>query len=271
MTDRNWFLLAVVGYGAAAIYSVFVFRKGFRKDTWVSYGLLAAGFICHLSAMVRRGMSFDRCPTNNLYEATVFIAWTIVAAYLVIGLWPRLRFLGAFAAPLLFAIGVFALMPQLDPPRGAVPDFSGGLSSLHKALILLAFGAFGLSAVAGFMYLTQERDLKFRRVRALLSRLPPIQRLEKVMSGLVTSGFVLLTLGLGASVLYLRQNLHVYYTSDALAVYSGVVWLLYLGMVVARWKFAQRGRRIALGTIGSFAFVMLTFWGIYLLSGIHNP
>jgi ABC-type uncharacterized transport system permease subunit len=119
--------------------------------------------------------------------------------------------------------------------------------------------------------LTQERDLKFRRVRALLSRLPPIQRLEKVMSGLVTSGFVLLTLGLGASVLYLRQNLHVYYTSDALAVYSGVVWLLYLGMVVARWKFAQRGRRIALGTIGSFAFVMLTFWGIYLLSGIHNP
>lgn len=271
MTDRHWFLLAVMCYGLAATYSVFVFRRGFRKDTWISYGLLAAGFVCHMSAMLLRGISFKRCPTNNLYEATVFIEWTIVATYLVIGVWPRLRFLGAFAAPVLFGIGVFALMPQLDPPHGQMPDFSGGLSSLHKALILLAFGAFGLSAVAGLMYLTQERDLKFHRVRALLSRLPPIQRLEKVMSGLVTAGFVLLTLGLGASYLYLHQTLHVYYTGDALAVYSAVVWLIYLGMMVARWKFAQRGRRIALGTIGSFAFVMLTFWGVYLLSGIHNP
>ena len=41
-----------------------------------------------------------------------------MAAYLVIGLLPRLRFLGAFASPVLLAIGVFALMPALDPPHG---------------------------------------------------------------------------------------------------------------------------------------------------------
>jgi hypothetical protein len=35
-------------------------------------------------------------------------AWALVAAYLVVGLLPRLRFLGAFASPVLFAVGVFA-------------------------------------------------------------------------------------------------------------------------------------------------------------------
>ena len=58
---------------------------------------------------------------------------TIVAAYLVIGLWPRLRYIGAFAAPVVFAIGVFALMPGLDTP-GAKPQFNLGLVSLHAAL-----------------------------------------------------------------------------------------------------------------------------------------
>jgi ABC-type uncharacterized transport system permease subunit len=270
MTDRQWFLLAVVFYGAAAIYSIFVFRKGFRKDDWVNYGLIAAGLVCHMAAMVTRGFTFQRCPTNNLYEATLFLQWTMVVAYLVIGALPRLRFLGAFLAPVLLAIGVFALMPQLDPPYGAKPNFSGGLSSLHKALILLSYGAFGFAAVAGLMYLTQERDLKFHKTRALLSRLPPIQRLEIVMSRLIIAGFVLLTGGLVISALYLHQTMKVYFTADALAVYSFCVWLLYGGLVVARWRFAQRGRRMAMSAVGSFAFIMLTFWGIFLLSGIHN-
>jgi len=41
-------------------------------------------------------------------------------------------------------------------------------------------------------------------------------------------------------------------------------------LIISRWRFAQRGRRFALGAIGSFAFVMLTFWGVYLLSDLHR-
>ena len=54
-------------------------------------------------------------------------------------------------------------------------------------------------------------------------------------------------------------------------MYSLFVWLLYLSLLVLHWCFAQRGRRFAWGAICGFVFVLLTFWGIYLLSGIHNP
>jgi HemX protein len=269
-TDRHFFLLAVIFYGLSSAYSVFLWRKGFRKDDRVNYLLLLAAFGLHTIAMFKRGFSINQCPVNNLYEATTFIAWTIVAAYLVIGLLPRLRFLGAFASPVLFAMGVFALMPALDPPHASQPDFSNGLTSLHAALILLAIGAFGLSAVAALMFLTEEHDLKFHKLRAIFSRLPPIQRLERVMNGLLFGGIILLTAGLAFSPVLLKQKYGVYFKNDPLLDYSIFIWLFYLVLLVSRWKFGQGGRRFAWSTVGGFTFILLTFWGFILLSQVHQ-
>jgi ABC-type transport system involved in cytochrome c biogenesis permease subunit len=251
------------------IYSVFLWRKGFREDNRINYFLLLIAFVFHTVAMFQRGFSLQRCPVNNLYEATLFIAWTIVGAYLVIGMVSRLRFLGAFASPVLFIMGVFALMPALDPPHGASPLFINGWSSLHAALILLSFGAFGLGSVASLMYLTQEHDLKFRKLRAILSRLPPIQRLDKVISGLVTAGFVLLTAGLSLYPVLLHQRQDGRNAIDPIVYWSLFIWVLYLVQLVLRWR-GQGGRRFAWGTIGSFTFILLTFWGFILLSPLHN-
>ena len=203
--------------------------------------------------------------------ATTFITWTIVAVYLFFGFWSRLRFLGAFASPVLFAVGVFALMPGLDP-HGPRPEFGNFSTSLHAALLSLAYGAFGLSSVAGLMFLSQERNLKLHRLKAIFSFLPPIQRLEAVVGRLLLAGFILLTLGLAAGTYDLAhlQN-RPSYGADPKILWSVLVWLIYLGLVVMRWKFSQGGRRFALGAIGSFVFVLLTFWGVNLLSPLHNP
>ena len=269
LSDRHWFLGAVILYGISVIYSVFLYRRGFRQDNRINYGLLLIAFCFHTAAMVQRGFSLERCPINNLYEATIFINWTIVAVYLPIGALRKLRFLGAFASPVLFAVGVFALMPALDV-RAAAPTFTGGWASLHKALILLSFGAFGLCSVAALMFLTQEHDLKFHKMRAVFSLLPSIQRLEQAIGHLMLAGFILLTAGIVASAVYLKQTHDVLIQMDALMVYTLLVWILYLAMLLLRWGFNQRGRRLAWGAVVSFAFVMLTFWGIYLLSGLHG-
>src|SRR5437016_2036865 len=106
------------------IYSVFLWRKGFRQDNRVNYVVLLLAFGLHTTAMLLRGLRLRQCPVTNLYEAMTFVGWTIVAIYLLVGLWSRLRFLGAFASPVLFAIGVFALMPGLDAPQGARAEIS---------------------------------------------------------------------------------------------------------------------------------------------------
>ena len=256
-------------YGVSSVYSVFLWRKGFRKDDRVNYLLLLVAFALHTVAMFKRGFSFNRCPVNNLYEATTFIAWALVVAYLVVGLLPRLRFLGAFASPVLFAVGVFALMPALDPPRGLKPEFSGALTSLHAAMILLAYGAFGLGAAAAGMFLTQQHDLKFHKLRAILSLMPPIQRLETISSRLVLTGLLLFTIGLDAVGRLPRPEHGL--LADPKVVWSIIMWLVYLALLLSRCFLGQSSRRFAIGVIGAFAFLLLTFWGTNLLSTLHHP
>jgi ABC-type uncharacterized transport system permease subunit len=145
-----------------------------------------------------------------------------------------------------------------------------GWSSLHAALILLAYGAFGLGSVAGLMYLSQEHDLKFRKVRALLALMPPIDRLERVIGRLLTVGLALLTTGLVLGALTLRWSGRSYTIWDVKVIWSAFVWLAYGLLLVRRWHGFQGGRRLAWGAVGTFAFVLLTFWGTNLLSGIHQ-
>jgi HemX protein len=268
LTDRQFFLLAVLGYGLSAVYSVFLWRKGFRRDDRICYGMLAASFVAHTTAMFLRGFSLSRCPVNNLFEAMMFVMWTIVAPYLVLGLMSKLRFLGAFASPALLAMGVFALMPGLDSaPDLRIPK----LASVHAALILLAYGAFGLGSVAATMYLTEERGLKLRRPRMILSLLPPIQRLELIASRMLLIGFLFLTVGLALAPFLMKDRYGVFFQGDAKILWSAFVWLLYAGLLAMRWRFSQGGRKFAWGTVGSFSFVLLTFWGVNLLSKAHQP
>jgi len=267
-TDRHCFLLAVMFYGASTIYSVFLWRKGFRRDEWVNYFLLAGGVALHTLAMTKRGLTLHSCPVNNLYEATTFLLWALGLACLVYSLLPRFKFLAAFTAPVLFTVGIFALMPSLDP-HGPKPEFSGALRSLHAATILQAYGAFGLAAVAAGIFLMQQHDLKFHKLRALLSLLPSMQRLEYITFRLVAVGFVLLTIGLIAGS-QLPRHADKPYLSDPKVVWSALLWLVYLESLVAYKFFGRTSRRFAIGVIGAFIFLLLTFGLTNRVSPMHT-
>ena len=268
LSDRQWFAVAVVLYGVSMFYSVVLWRRGFRRNDWANYFLLLAAFAPHTLALVIRGVSLARCPVTNLYEATAFVLWTVTGSYLVFGIWPRWRFLGAFASPLLLALGIFALLPGLDA-QSVRPQLANGETSLHAALALLSYGAFGLSAVAGAMFLSQEHDLKFNTMRAIFAALPSIQRLDRIAGAWLAVGVVLLTAGLGMSF-FIYWGAEEVFQWDAKILWSGVVWLMYVALVVARWKLDFQGHRFAWGTALAFVFLILTYWWTNLMSSAHQ-
>lgn len=268
-TDRHWFLLAVVTYGLATIYSIFLWRRGFRRHDWTNYLVLVLGFAFHTTALLLRGMSLRHCPVRNLFEATAFTGWSLLVAYLVLGVWPRLRFLGVLVAPLQLVMGVFALMPALDTPAGPMVQPNRVLESLHATFALLAYGAFGLGAAAGGLFLMQAHDLKLHKLRAVLALLPPIERLERLARRLTQTGWVLLTLSLGlGSRLSPPPGTHV--AGDPKVVWSLLLWLGYAALLFWHWR-GLSARRFAWSLIGVFSFVLLTFWGTNLLSPLHHP
>ena len=68
--------------------------------------------------------------------------------------------------------------------------------SLHAAAILLSYGAFGLAAVSSLVYVSADHDLKFDKMRALMSELPSVDRLDRVNCLAMGIGLALLTIGL---------------------------------------------------------------------------
>ena len=268
-SDRVSFGVAVAFYGIATCFALLIWRRGFRRDNHAIYGLFCGALAFHTTAMILRGFSLSHCPITNLYEAIVFIEWTMAATYVVVGCFSRFRFLGAFAAPVLFALGTFALMPPLDR-KLPTPHFETGWAPVHAALILLAYGAFGLGSLAALMYLSQEHNLRFNKSRAILALFPPITRLEKAARWLLIAGVLLLSGGLLAGGLYLHEAKGHWFVADPFILYSLFTWVTYLLILLSAWKFGQSGRRFAWSAVISFIFVMLTFWGIFLLSGLHN-
>ncbi len=270
VTDRHWFWFAVAFYGVCTLYSVFLWRRGFREDNRIIYILLLAAAGLHSIAMIKRGVSFSRCPVNDLFGATMFLGWVTAISYLVVGVWRKLRFLGVFVSPVLLAAGVFGLMPGLDATPVTNPELRN-FASAHAAVVLLAYGAFGLSAAAALMYLSQQHSLKFDKLRAVTSLLPPIQRLESVIWRTLMAGFGLLTVGLVIGTIGLKQTQGVFLALDAKVIWSLVVWCFYLGLLLVHRVNRQTGRRFAWSALGSFCFILLTFWGFNLLSRIHHP
>ena len=267
---RLWFLSAVVVYGIGMLYSIFIWRRGFQQQNWVPFVLLAVAFAFHTAALVSRGFSLNHCPVNNLYEATAFVLWTISLGSLVFGLWPRLRFLGVFTRRSCFVWGV---CDDAGPRSGVRRQ-----AAVHQRLVEPARCVD--HARLRLVWVKRRRWQHVSNPGTQPETAPcqrpvqspaPIQRLEKLITYALIAGLILLTAGLAIGGVYLELPEGTSFWRDSKVVWSLLVWLFYAALLLAHLRFDQRGRRYAWLAIIAFCFVILTFWGTNLLSGIHNP
>ena len=114
--------------------------------------------------------------------------------------------------------------------------------------MLAAFAGFTLAAALATLYLWQERRLKLRAADILRLRLPPLASLEQLSRRTIAVSLPLLTLGLAAGIVRLRQEGD---GLDALDVLALGTWLVYGSFVVAR----PSGRRAAYLALGGFVLV----------------
>lgn len=272
LNEKNSFLIAVVLFGISIVYGIFLMRAGFRRDDRINFLILFAGFCFQTLAMLQRGLSFSHCPVHNLYESILFVSWAILLGYLIIGIHPRLRFLGVYVAPLVFGLGILAQMPNMDQQSQTLFGNNSLLwVNLHATIILLAYGAFGISGLCGMMYLSRIHSLKFNKPVAFFSFLPSAEKLERLLFETLVVGIAFLTAGILIGAFFLKPPDKLTYAADPKVQWSIFVWLMYVFLIIMHKVFFWGARRLALGAIGSFAFVLLTFWGVNLMSKIHNP
>jgi len=258
--DRLLLVIATFCFLFGFAYTMHALGARVYKPSRLNFFAILTGFVCQTAFLYLRGQVDGRCPLTSLFEVLIFLSWSMVLFYLLIGPTYRLSLLGAFTSPLTFFLQVAALLLVNDTPVKAKHPPNGWLE-LHAAISVVAYGAFALACVAGVMYLAQERQLKSHNIHSFFYHLPPIRDLAVANNRLIFVGFLLLTVGLGAGFM-----LGGIFTHSFLTAWSVGVWFLYGFILTAEWRHRISPRRVAWLSVAAFSVLLITLGGLNFIS-----
>lgn len=255
-SDRLLLVLAVLAFAGGALHALISIRSGVWKAGRRGHLIpMFAGFALQTAFLYLRGQVHGRCPLTNVFEVLIFISWSIVLLYFLVGSAYRLSLLGVFTAPMVALVQVIALLLPLDiTPQPAEPRPVNPWLELHAAVALIAYAAFALACVTGVMYLLQEHLLKKHRIGGLFYQLPPIQGLAHGIQRLALLGFILLTAGLAFSF---RLEIE---ASNPKLIFSWVVWALYALICFLMWRHVLSPRQTAWLAVTGFLLPFISLW-----------
>lgn len=252
-TDRQLLLLATAAFLAAVVPTVRALLSGHWRTSrqWIP---MLMGFILQTGAVYLRGETVKQCPMKSLSDVLVFISWSVVLLYFLVGPAYRVSLLGIFTAPL---VTIMHLLAFLVP--NAFPDYSlkakiDPYVELHAALALIAYAAYALACTTGVMYLLQERFLKKHRIGGLFYQLPPIQGLSKAIQRLVLLGLILLSISLGISFKLTTP------ISNPKLIFAWMVWALYAVIGLIMWRHVLSPRQTAWLAAVGFVIPFISLW-----------
>ncbi|MDF1825088.1 MAG: cytochrome c biogenesis protein CcsA [Verrucomicrobiales bacterium] len=251
--DDLYLIISTLIFFAGFVLAVVSLRGGRQGSARLNIGLAIAGLIFQSLFLKERGEMHGRCPITNGAEVLVFISWSVVIIYLALGRAFRLSLLGVFSMPLVFmfqSISIVALLSHDPGPRP--PVTLDPWLELHAAMSLLAYGAFGLSGIAGVMYLVQDRQIKSHEPGRLFYSLPPIRYLTDAMMRLLVIGIFLLSIGIVAA--FFMKNF-----PEALHLtVSGAVWVVYAFLLLIHLVKHLTPKQLSLSSMVAFGFALLT-------------
>ena len=203
-------------------------------------------------------------PAASTAEAMAFIAWMIVAGYLLGSLRYGLSSAGAFAVPAALILLLLARVVPAEP--SASP---GSLGVVHVFLATLGVAIFALAAVIEVLYLMQERRLKRKQLDRLRGG-SALDTLDRLAARCVSFGFPVFTLALVTGAIWVARLGLIHHGGAMRPEYLVAVasWLAFGVLLVARVGGRWQGRRAAWLTVGGFSGVLLVVLAYFLRAAV---
>ncbi len=238
---------------SAALYVAYFSRPRHARLASAGFWVLAVAFAVHAVAIGAGCSEFGGREFFSVRGGIILAAWLGAGAYLVLQRLYRVPSVGAFVLPLLLV----ALVPTtvVDPAHPDVPPEVIRNAAFHVTAAILAVALFALAFGVAVMYLLQEREVKGKRFGALFSRLPSLDKLDRLNQRLVRAGFAAFTVALIAGTLNAAVIWKSPWSWDPQQIISVLIWFLYGAMVQLRHR-GWHGRRYAVLTLVGFLVVV---------------
>ena len=275
MNSSNILSITTFVYGLAGFCYIYawVFQKPSvgKAGTWVAILGLAgntAGIALRWVESYQLGIG--HAPLSNLYESLVFFAFTIILIYLFIERKYQNRVIGAFTTPIAFlALAYASMSPNIsDRIQPLIPALKSNWLIAHVIACFIGYGAFAVAFGVSFMYLVKQKSSDNKS--SMLNLLPDVDMLDDLNHRLVMFGFLFLSVGIITGAVWAYSAWGRYWGWDPKETWSLITWFVYATLLHARMMRGWRGKRTAFLSIGGFAAVLFTYFGVNLLPGLHS-
>ncbi len=275
MTSSHLLSVTTFVYGLAALIylAALVFHKK-RLYPWATW-VVAAGIAGNTAGFALRWfesyqMGIGRIPLSNLYESLVFFALMIAVIYYIIEVKYEQRAIGAFAMPLAFlSIAYASLSPNIsDRIQPLLPALKSNWLTVHVITCFIGYAAFAIAFGLGIMYLIKRKQGDVSGT--FLSRVPEKRILDELIHQMVLFGFLFLSAGIISGAVWANSAWGRYWGWDPKETWLLITWFIYATLLHARLMRGWHGKRIAIFAMVGFASVLITYFGVNYLPGLHS-
>ena len=188
-------------------------------------------------------------------EAASLANWLICAFILI----ASLRHSTLNLAVLLFPLAAIVLLLSQLSIHSAFPIEGRKGLFFHIIASLSAYSLFALASVQALLLAVQNQQLKHHHVSGLISVLPPLQTMERLLFELLFAGQLLLTLGILSGFIFLDTMFAAGMLHKTLL--SLAAWVTFGLLLLGRWRFGWRGLTAVRWTLGGSLLLLLAYFG----------
>lgn len=250
----------LAGLAAALLYllaTALLGRQLARREpvrTGLVLGLGALALPLHLVSL-HAGIYLPGGLDLGLFHMISLVGWLIAALSIVMSLYQPVvsLTLGAFPLAALGVLMSVLLHSPYVPARGLTVG-----TQAHILSSVLAYSVLTIAAAHAVLLAIQDRQLRQHR-RGLLTMLPPLVTMERLLFDLIAIGFALLTIAIFTGFLGL-QNLFAQHVAHK-TVFTLAAWTVFAVLLGGRHWLGWRGTTAIRFTLAGFALLLLGFYG----------
>jgi ABC-type transport system involved in cytochrome c biogenesis permease subunit len=239
---------------------------------YATLGLTTLAWVVQTAYLGNVAYKTGQLPVATVFESLLVLSWVLaaVALYLIVRS-PKPVAVGVFILPVVLALIAIAgfWAPREDwagSGWGVANHFWG---RAHGLLYLVGAVASCVAFVAGLMYLAQSDRLKHKRPPRFGFKLPSLEESERLNRGAITVAFPFLSAGLLVGVVMEVASRNAGHSrlswNDPKVISSVLVWLVFAGLLHARFRPEMRGRRVMLFTMVAFLCLAFATIGVNLM------
>ncbi|MCW1736163.1 cytochrome c biogenesis protein CcsA [Anaerorudis cellulosivorans] len=252
---------------------VFAFIGLFKPKKWLDtvIKILTGGifliFMYHLYGMGLRAYISGYAPWSNSYETMVYAGWATILAGFVFGRKSStvpLALATLFGGIILFVSELNWMDPQINP---LVPVLKSPWLMFHVAILVAAYGFFGVSFLLGIANLTM---MVFYDNNSLISY--RVKELSIINQMALMIGLALMCIGTFLGAIWANESWGRYWGWDPKETWALITIVMYT--IVTHIHLIKKGNSDWLFNVLSiiaFSSVLMTFFGVnYFFSGMHS-